>query len=181
MNSLPTVWGSIQTRTTPFEHPKSLSLTPKTPQFNTKNLSVQHQKLLSSTPKTPHFNTKNPSVRPSVFWCGTEGGGSEGFVVWIWGLCGTEGFLVLNREVFGVDLRGFWCGTQGFQGLKRSGSFVWNCCVEPRGVWNWGGPEGTVLIEIQIFGLIILAKRCVFSISFVNFDKLVIEHVNSFR
>ena len=47
--------------------------------------------------------------------------------------------MVLNRDVFGVELkgfwcgtercvelRGFWCGTEGFWRLKRSGPFVWN-------------------------------------------------------
>ena len=34
--------------------------------------------------------------------------------MWNWGLCGTEGFLVLNRGVFAVKVRGFWCGTEGF-------------------------------------------------------------------
>ena len=52
----------FDTRTTPFQHPKSLrstskslSSTPKTPQFNTKTLSVPHQRPLSSTPSSvPH-------------------------------------------------------------------------------------------------------------------------------
>ena len=78
-------------RATPFQPPKSLSSTLKTPQFNTflsvqlqnppssiqkgqsfsapkisqfntKNPSVQHNPF-SSTPKTPQFHTKNPSVQ----------------------------------------------------------------------------------------------------------------------
>ena len=62
-------------RANPFQPPKSLSSTPKTPQFNT-TLSVPHQKPLSSTPKIPQFNTplsfttktpqfhsKNPSLQ----------------------------------------------------------------------------------------------------------------------
>ena len=40
------------------------------------------------------------------FWCGTEGGG-------------TERFLVLNGGVSGLELRVFW-------GLKSSGLFEWN-------------------------------------------------------
>ena len=52
-------------------------------------------------------------------------------------LSGTEGFLVLNREVLGVELIGFWFGTEGFWGLKRSGLFVWNSCVDLKG----GGVE----------------------------------------
>ena len=64
----------FHTRSTPFQHPKSLSSTPKTPQFHL---------LLSSTPKAPQFHTKNPSVQHSfclgVCW-------SEGFLVWNWGI-----------------------------------------------------------------------------------------------
>ena len=37
-----------------FQHPKSLSFTPKTPQFNTKKILVQH---------SLQFHTKNPSVQ----------------------------------------------------------------------------------------------------------------------
>ena len=46
---------------------------------------------------------------------------------------------MLNRGVLGVELRDFWCGTEGcvelrdfrcgnegFLGLKRSGPFVWD-------------------------------------------------------
>ena len=36
-------------------------------------------------------------------------------------MCGTDGFLVMNRGVFGGELRAFWCGTEG--------------CVELRGFW----------------------------------------------
>ena len=32
---------------------------------------------------------------------------------------------------------GFWCGTEGFLGLKRSGAFEWNRCVELRGTQWW--------------------------------------------
>ena len=45
----PSSTNRFHTRTTPFQHPKSLSSTPKTPLLNTKSLS--------STPKTPQFNT----------------------------------------------------------------------------------------------------------------------------
>ena len=48
-------------RATPFQPPKSLSSTLKTPQFN-KPPSVQHQKPLSFTPKPPQFLTETPSV-----------------------------------------------------------------------------------------------------------------------
>ena len=33
---------------------------------------------------------------------------------------------VFDVELRGVELRGFWFGTEGFSGLKRSGPFVWN-------------------------------------------------------
>ena len=78
---------------------KPLSSTVKTPQFHNKNPSVPHQKPLSSIPKTPQFHTENPSVphphhcvELRSFWCETEG---------------CVGFLVLNRGVFGVELRDF--------------------------------------------------------------------------
>ena len=44
----------FHTRTTPFKHPKSLSSTPKPPQFHTKNQSVKH---------TRQFHTNNSSVQ----------------------------------------------------------------------------------------------------------------------
>ena len=57
--------------------------------------------------------------------------------LWNSGVCGTEEDVKLRG--FGVELRGFlceterveerrgfWCGTQRFSGLKRSGSFVWD-------------------------------------------------------
>ena len=49
-------------------------------------------------------------------------------------MCGTEGFFVLNRGVFVVGLRDFWCGTERFSGLKRSDPFVWKSCVKPEDV-----------------------------------------------
>ena len=39
---------------------------------------------------------------------------------------GTEGFLMLNRGVFGVELKSFWCRAEGFWVLKRCGP-----CVKP--------------------------------------------------
>ena len=46
-------------------------------------------------------------------------------------MCWTEGFLVWNWGV---------CGTEGFLGLKKNGPFVLNRSVELRAVWYWGGP-----------------------------------------
>ena len=91
--------------------PKSLSSTPKIPQFQTK-------KPLSSTSKTPQFYT------PLNFTPKTGGGVFvylfEVFDVELRGFrCGTEGVSVLNWGVFGVELRGL-CWTEGFL------------------VWNWG-------------------------------------------
>ena len=103
------------------------------PQFHTKNSSVQgtssvlHQKPLSSTPKPPQFHTKSPSVPHRLYKIFCQRG-------------------VLNWGVFDVELR--MCRTEGFLvwdweilGLKRSGPFVWNRCVELRGLCNWGGPK----------------------------------------
>ena len=78
-----------------------------------------------------------------LFWGMCE---TEGFSVWKWGGGWTEGFSVWNWEggwnwgVFGVEPRGFWCGTEGFPGLKRSGPFAWNWCVELRGCETEGDP-----------------------------------------
>ena len=55
------------------------------PQFHTKNPSVQHQKALSSPPIKSYCKAR----LFRVLWCGTEG------------------FSVLNWEVFGVELRDF--------------------------------------------------------------------------
>ena len=108
----------FHTRTIPFEPPKSLSSTAKPPQFHTKNPSVTppqfhtenpsvpHRKPLSST-HTPQFHTKNPqfhtenssvshqqplSSTPKKTYCKAR----------------------LLRAFFGVELRDFWCGTEGF-------------------------------------------------------------------
>ena len=124
------------------------------------------QKPLSSTPKTPQFNTKNSSLQHQKPLSSTLSFLVWNWGRWIWGVCGVELRAVWNWGVFEAE--------------KEWPFYVKMMCWT-EWVWNWGGPERTVLIEIQIFGLIILAKRCVFSISFVNFDKLVIEHVNSFR
>ena len=80
----------FNTRTTPFQHTKSLRSTPTTPQFNTKiphlltkNPSVQHTAHFHtenpSDSDAPQFNIKNPSVpliksyflsvELSSFWC----------------------------------------------------------------------------------------------------------------
>ena len=152
--SVPNRPPQFHTRTTPFQHSKSLNSKPNNPQFNTeipqfhtKNLPVRHTSQfhtkIPSVPHIPQFYTKNPSVphTPSVFLCWTGG-----FLMLNLGVCWTEGFLVLNWGVFYcwpqgfwcgteecLELRGFWCGTEGFWGLKRSGPFVLNWYVELRG------------------------------------------------
>ena len=98
----------LHTRTTPFQHPKSLSSTPmslssipKTPQFHLP---------LSSTRKTPQLNTVclRGVLNWGVFSLELRGvwnwvdfgvelrgrGGTEGLLVWNWGVFWTESFLV---------------------------------------------------------------------------------------
>ena len=97
--------------------------------------SVPHQKPLSSA----QFLFEG-CVEQWSFWCETERAeqrgfwsGTEGFSVWNWGVCWTEGFMMLNRGFFGVELRDLSCGTEG--------SFVWNwgvCWTEVFLLWNWG-------------------------------------------
>ena len=112
------------TSTTPFQHPKSLSSTSKSsthpsvpqqkplsstplsstsesPQFNTKTPSFPHQKLLSSThPSIPHQKPLSSTPFLSKWCLELREGGTDGFLLWNWGVCWTEG-------VFGVELRDF--------------------------------------------------------------------------
>ena len=72
----------FHTMSTPFQHPKSLSSTPKTAQFHIKNPSVQHRNPLCSTPKPPKFRLPQFHTKHSlVCW-------TEGFLVWNWGFLG---------------------------------------------------------------------------------------------
>ena len=103
---------SVQHRKPLSSTPKSLSSTQKTPLFNTQTPSVSHQNPLSVTSKTLQFHTPLSSTPKTPQFHTPQ--------------AKTEGFLVLNCGVFGFELRGFWCGTEEFWGLKRSGSFVWN-------------------------------------------------------
>ena len=134
-----------------FSAPKTPQFNTKIPRFPTKNPSVPHQKPLSST---------QGCVELRGLQCGTEG-----FLLLHWGVelrsfrCGTEGFLVLNQGVFGVELRGFWRGTDGCWTEEflvwNWGNFGaekdWPFCVElmcwTEGVWNWGGPVKTYAIN----------------------------------
>ena len=120
----------FNTRTTPFQYPKSLSST---------HLSVLHLKPLSSTPKprcsthpsvpqqkllsSTHLNWGVFGVELRRFWCGTDGV----FHVELRSVLNLAVFSVelrsvLNWGVFGVELRGFWCGVEGFWGLIRVNS-----------------------------------------------------------
>ena len=79
----------FHTRTTPFQLPKSLSSTPKSPQFNTESLSStpkihQFHLYLSSTPKSPSSTPKTPSSTHTSVILGSR------FLVWIWGILGAE-------------------------------------------------------------------------------------------
>ena len=82
--------------------PKISQFKTEIPQFNTKNPSVQH---------TPQFNTKTPSVQHQEPLSSTHLN---------WGVCGNKGC---------VELRGFWCGTEGVSGAVKE----WPFCVELRG------------------------------------------------
>ena len=101
-------------RATPYQPPEPISYTPKTPQFNTS---------LSSTPRTPQINTKTPSVQPpSVQHTPRQ-------KIALFKRCGTERY---------VELRGLWCGTEGFLVLNwgiLSAENLWSWCVSD--AWNW--------------------------------------------
>ena len=112
----------FHTRTTPFQHTKSLSSTTKTPQFNT---------------PLSYFLSEG-CVELRGFWCETKGVLNWGvFNVELTGCvelsgfwCGTEGCVelrgLLNWGIFGVELRDFG----GWKGVARL------CGTN---VLNWGG------------------------------------------
>ena len=127
-------------RATLFQPRKSLSATPKTLQFHTKNPSVPHQKRLSSTPRISQFQSPlsstlktlqfNTPLSSTLITPQTKNS---------WEVCWTEGFLVWNWGVFGMELRFLWCWTEGFFGCLKGVVLMWNRCVEVRGsVQNWG-------------------------------------------
>ena len=92
------------------------------------NTSLQHKR---ATP----FQTRNPSVQHKKFL-------STG---------------LLNRGVFGVELRSFWCGTEQFwcwtEGCVELRNF-W-CGTEGFLVWNWGvcWTEGFPVWNWLVFGV----------------------------
>ena len=107
-------------------HQKPLSSTPKAPGFNTS---------LSSTPKTPLSHTENLSVQHTPQFHTKRWVELRGF------RCVTEGVLVLNSGVFGVELRDFDVELRDFWVLKRCDPCVeplcWTevVCVELRGTY----------------------------------------------
>ena len=108
--------------------------------FQPQNPSVPHQKPLGSTPKTLWFNTKNSSVHTplSSITSSVPHQKPQFYSFFVWWVCCTEGFLVLNWGVFGVELRNFGVELRDF-GCWKGVVLVWNRCVELRGsMWNWG-------------------------------------------
>ena len=134
----------FHTRTTPFQHLKSLSSTPKTPLFHTKNPSVPHQKplswthpsvphqkLLSSTPKTLRFNTKIEPENFSVF-------GVELRVCW------TEGFLMLNWGISGANKVWSLCWTEGIC------MELWGTLIKLRAMISKIIKNGPLLVAVEL-------------------------------
>ena len=89
----------------------------RTAQFHTRNPSVPHQKPLSSTHWTYGVELRGVwywevfgvelrgvlnwglfGIEPRGFRCGTEG-----FLVWNWGVCWAEGFSVWNWGISGAE------------------------------------------------------------------------------
>ena len=110
--------------------------------FSTQNLPVQHQKPLSSThPSVQHQKPVSSTYQKPLsstpktekFWYGTEG-----FLVLNWGVFGVELRGVLKWRVFGVELRDFGC-------WKGVALLWWT------DVLNWGWPEWLEWWEIKNF------------------------------
>ena len=121
---------------TSFPHKNHTLSAPKMPQFHTSNpllppLRQFHTKNPSVHHKTPSVQHKTPSVphqNPSVQQIPQT---NTVFLVWNW-------------RVFGVELRSFWCWTEGF--------LVWNWEVFG---WNWGvcWTEGFLVLNRGVFGV----------------------------
>ena len=113
-------------RSTPQFHTDPLS---SANQFHTRTRPYQLPKPLCSTPK---------SLSSTLIWCGTQGGGTEGFLMWNWRVFDVELRDVWKLGVFGVELRDFGVELRDY-GCWKGMVHVWNRCVELRGsVWNWG-------------------------------------------
>ena len=99
---------------TPQFHTDPLS---STHQFHTRTTPYRHPKPLSSShASVPH---RKPLSSTHFFFVSFLGGEPEG---WNWG-------------AFGVELRGFWCGTGGLWGWKGVVLLCWT------DVLNWRGVE----------------------------------------
>ena len=110
----------------------------RVPLSSTQTLSAQQ---ISAT-QGPHlFSPRNPSVQHTKSVSSTQTSVQPKKLLT---------FFILNRlfydEVTGVLN---WCLLCWSLGLKRSGSFVLNWCVELTGVWNWGRPVNSK--EFPIF------------------------------
>ena len=85
---------------------------------------------------------------------------------------GVKLMSVVNWVVFGLELRGVWCGTEGF--VELMAFFVWNWeileaekkwpfCVELicwTGVWNWGVFNWGVS-RVELRGFWCRTEKCV--------------------
>ena len=100
--SVPGTQGSLYPSSThQFNRKGPVLFSLKIPHFHTKSPSVQH---------TPQFHTENPSVQHQK---------SPRFKKKVFGV-GQKGFL-LNWGVFRVELRVFWCWTEGCVELRDFG------------------------------------------------------------
>ena len=109
---------------TSIPHKDQTFLAPKIPQFNTNNLSFQHE-----NPSVPHQKPLSSTPKPPHFHI--------------------KNSSVPHTDKNFVELRGFWCGTEGFWGLKKSGPFVWNWCVDLRGCGSDGDPSWPYILTLK--------------------------------
>ena len=100
-----------------------------------RNPSVPHQKAPQFNTKKP-FSSRHPTVPHQKRLCSTHlnwgifGVELGGFWCWTNGCVELRGFSYWTEGCVGV--RGFLCRTEGFWGLKRSYPFVLNWCVKLR-------------------------------------------------
>ena len=135
---------------------------------------------LSSVPQPPLFNIQLSSTPPQFHTSSV----SHLLSCTLWRVSHTEEGVYLRRlwnwGIFSVELRGFRCGTEGcvdlrrlkcwserFLGLKRSGPFLWNRCVELRGLWKWGGPH---LISNQI--------KLIYTVVSYSLSNMILTNIN---
>ena len=161
------IWGWISFQSGPpqFHTPLPLS--------STQCVIISTQKgHFFSAPKTSQFHTENPSVPHQKALSSTSvvlnwevfGVELRGFLVWNWGVFGVE------PRGFGVELRGFWCWTEGFWALKRCG-----LCVEPM-CWTEG-----VYVELRgtPFSQFIERLRMISGLNILKSDHPETREINS--